>query len=94
MAGAGVVLGACLLKLRRGWATQQVDVDGNAWQTANGFVQGQESDGCSQQDFKSMVVKSPVGAAVVMGLSVSQHMMTSVSKKDEGGIFAPGGFAI
>jgi len=72
MAGAGVVLGACVLKLRRGWATQQIDVDGG----------------------EGMVVKSPVGAAVVMGLSVSQHMMTSVSNNDEGGIFAPGGFAI
>jgi hypothetical protein len=39
-----------------------------------------------QQDFADMVGKSPVGAAVVMGLSVSQRMISAATKQDETGV--------
>ena len=38
------------------------------------------------QDLAGMVVKSPVGAAVVMGLS--QRMMAAVGKRDDKNMFA------
>jgi len=39
-----------------------------------------------EQDFADMVGKSPVGAAVVMGLSVSQRMISAATKQDETGV--------
>jgi len=47
-----------------------------------------------KNDFSDMVGKSPVGAAVVMGLSVSQHMIAAGPTQENNRMFDPQSFFI
>jgi len=74
----------------RSRAQSRVDVGNSAAEVPEGL----NNSASLNTDFADMVVKSPVGAAVVMGLSVSQRMITAVPQQDESGRFASESFII
>jgi len=47
-----------------------------------------------QHDFADIITNKPVGAAVVMGLSMSQHAVTAAPKQEQGNIFGSESFII
>jgi hypothetical protein len=91
----GLIPGALVLKLFRHFSLRPDDSKHDGTMAHGAGVQGcldtrESFDGdlppLKSQDLAGMVVKSPVGAAVVMGLS--QRMMAAVGKRDDKNMFA------